>query len=161
MSSYNIALAGYKPMHGGSMRLSHVNHFNMPRVIPIENEYELDRHTMTAATNRNLVVICFWAPWCKPCETVLPAFEKLAEKYVDVICMRVNVDLMDRLFDNQVNHSFIRQEDIKSVPTFIFYRGGKRLGTVVGDNMSVVNDKMKWLMQDWMFTDYQEPFTFN
>jgi thiol-disulfide isomerase/thioredoxin len=160
MSSFNIELPGYRPMQGGSIRLSHVNHYNMPRVIPIENEYELDRHTMTAGRNRNLVVICFWAPWCEACQTVLPEFEKLAEKYVDVICMRVNVDYMFRLFDNQVGHNFIRQEKLNNVPTFLFYRGGKRLGTVVGNDMKEVENKIKWLMQDWMFTEYQLPFTF-
>lgn len=33
--------------------------------------------------NEKIILINFWAPWCKPCEKEMPDFVKLQEKYKD------------------------------------------------------------------------------
>jgi thiol-disulfide isomerase/thioredoxin len=39
-----------------------------------------------------LVVLTFGASWCKPCKKELPAWDKLARKYKDVVFLAVNID---------------------------------------------------------------------
>ena len=38
------------------------------------------------------VLVDFWAPWCGPCQMVLPIIEELAEEVTDVKICKVNVD---------------------------------------------------------------------
>jgi thiol-disulfide isomerase/thioredoxin len=45
---------------------------------------EVLRETISSKQlNGKIVLINFWAPWCKPCEKEMPSFVKLQEKYKD------------------------------------------------------------------------------
>ena len=47
--------------------------------------------------NGKIVLINFWAPWCKPCIKEMPSFVKLQEKYKD------NFIILGVLFDKKYN----------------------------------------------------------
>ncbi len=70
------------------------------------------------------VLVDLWAPWCRPCLIVAPIVEKLAEKYNDrfKFC-RLNVD---------ENPQTAAKCQVMSIPTLLFFKGGKVVDTVIG-----------------------------
>lgn len=69
------------------------------------------------------VVVEFWAPWCSYCRRIAPALEKVAAAYegkVDIF--QVNIDEEPMIAS---------REQIELIPTMIFYKGGKALGSIV------------------------------
>lgn len=69
------------------------------------------------------VAIDFYATWCGPCRVISPRFEKLSETYPSITFIKVDVD--------QASEIAVKME-ITAMPTFIFFKGGKKVSTVVG-----------------------------
>lgn len=70
------------------------------------------------------VLVDLWAPWCRPCLMVAPVIDKLAEKYNGrVKFCRLNVD---------ENPQTAARYRIMSIPTLMFFKGGKVVDTVIG-----------------------------
>lgn len=66
--------------------------------------------------NKN-VMIDFYAPWCSPCQKMMPAIDSLGLMHKDKLqVLKVNVDASKKL---------VRELQIKSVPYFTFYKNGK------------------------------------
>ncbi|MCP3951036.1 MAG: thioredoxin [Desulfobacterales bacterium] len=69
-------------------------------------------------------IVDFWAPWCGPCKAIGPVLEDLAGSYGDqVLFTKCNVD------DNPVTPG---KFGIKSIPTLIFFKGGKVVEQITG-----------------------------
>lgn len=66
----------------------------------------------------NLTIVDFFAPWCGPCKSLHPIFEKLSLTYKDVNFCRVNGDENDEL---------VEQLEVSSYPTIMFYKDGKQV----------------------------------
>jgi thioredoxin 1 len=74
---------------------------------------------LTANSN---VVVDFWAPWCEPCLTMEPIFEKFIREHGgESSFARVNVD----------QHPDVSR-DVTVIPTFQVYSKGRLLGQVAG-----------------------------
>ncbi len=60
-----------------------------------------------------VVVINFWATWCKPCIKELPIFEEIGKRYTED---RVKVILVSLDFPDQISkvEEFIKRKDLKS-----------------------------------------------
>jgi len=69
-------------------------------------------------------VVDFWATWCGPCKAIAPSMAKLATEYKG----RVKVAKVD--IDK--NQKVAQEYDIKSIPTLLFFKGGKVVGQLVG-----------------------------
>ena len=70
------------------------------------------------------VLVDLWAPWCRPCLMVAPVVDKLAEKYNGrVKFCRLNVD---------ENPQTAARYRIMSIPTLMFFKGGRVVDTVIG-----------------------------
>lgn len=63
----------------------------------------------------------FHAPWCVHCRRIAPALEELTAQYADRVTFgQVNIDDAPQL---------AQAEKIEVIPTFVLYRGGRRLGS--------------------------------
>ena len=65
-----------------------------------------------------LVAVDFTATWCGPCKRIAPTFNKLNDKYKNVIFMKVDVD---------ENEETSEQCNVRSMPTFQFYKNSKKV----------------------------------
>ena len=71
-----------------------------------------------------LIVVDFWAPWCRPCRMVSPVIEQLAKELAGkVIFGKVNVDENPRIAS-----AF----GIQSIPTITILENGKAIDGFVG-----------------------------
>ncbi len=65
------------------------------------------------ATSARAVLIDFWASWCGPCRTFAPTFEKVSERYPDIVFAKV---------DTEAQQSLAASFNIMSIPTLMVIR---------------------------------------
>jgi len=71
-----------------------------------------------------LLMVEFWATWCASCRLVAPIIDELAADYTGkAVIVKVNVD---------DNPEYTTQYQVRSTPTFIFFRNGQEVDRVVG-----------------------------
>ncbi|KAI1887911.1 hypothetical protein AGOR_G00195360 [Albula goreensis] len=98
-------------------------------IIVIEDKEAFDK-ALTDAGDK-LVVVDFTATWCGPCQSIAPFYKGLSDKFTDVVFLKVDVD------DAQDVASFC---DIKCMPTFHFYRNGKKVDEFSGSNQEKLQE---------------------
>jgi thioredoxin 1 len=70
------------------------------------------------------VVVDFSAPWCGACQTMAPIFDHVAEELSSsYIFAKVDVDAVGEL---------AQKYGISGIPTIMFFKGGVKVGQVVG-----------------------------
>ncbi|KAM3864857.1 thioredoxin-like [Diretmus argenteus] len=65
-----------------------------------------------------LVVVDFTATWCGPCRRIAPVFEALSKEYTNCVFLKVDVDEADDV---------AAKCQVQSMPTFHFYKNGKKV----------------------------------
>ena len=70
------------------------------------------------------MVVDFWAPWCGPCRTMAPAYEKVSQ------------DLQGRArfvkVNTEVEQGLAAKYNIRSIPTLAVFAGGRELARQPG-----------------------------
>uniref|UniRef100_A0A0B7AVK4 Thioredoxin domain-containing protein n=1 Tax=Arion vulgaris TaxID=1028688 RepID=A0A0B7AVK4_9EUPU len=85
------------------------------------------------AREKYLVVVDFYATWCGPCKIIAPQLEKWAEEFDDVVFIKIDVDENDETAE---------ECEVQAMPTFHFYKGGKRIDVIVGANQDKIREKI-------------------
>ena len=81
------------------------------------------------AQDRLVVVDCF-ASWCPPCQQIAPIFVDLATHHPEVVFVKIDVDEVTSKLKNDIG--------IWAMPTFCFYKHGKKIGSFMGANESLL-----------------------
>lgn len=75
---------------------------------------ELTKENFEATiTDNAFVIVDYWAPWCGPCRSFAPTYEKISEEFPDVVFAKVNTE------DEQ---EIAAQFSIRSIPTLMIFR---------------------------------------
>lgn len=64
-------------------------------------------------TQNDIVIIDFWAPWCGPCRSFAPIYEKVSENHTDIVFAKVNTEE-----EQELGEHF----QIRSIPTLMIFR---------------------------------------
>jgi thioredoxin 1 len=64
-------------------------------------------------TDSEFVIVDFWAPWCAPCRSFAPTYEKVSEEYDHIVFAKVNTE------DEQ---DIAMHFQIRSIPTLMIFR---------------------------------------
>jgi thioredoxin 1 len=80
-------------------------------------EEEIEKH-------EGLAVVDFWATWCGPCRMVAPILDQLALEY--------NGKAKVAKLDVDANQQTTMRFNVRSIPTILFFKGGKLVDTVIG-----------------------------
>ena len=104
---------------------------NMSEIIL--NEANFNEEVLQSAVP---VLVDFWAPWCGPCQMMGPIVEELSNEYDagKAKIGKVNVD---------ENGALAQQYGVLSIPTFILFKGGQQVDSVVG---GVQKERLKELI---------------
>ena len=64
-------------------------------------------------TNNDFVVVDYWAPWCGPCRSFAPTYEKVSEEHPEIVFAKVNTE---------EEHEIAAHFQIRSIPTLMIFR---------------------------------------
>ncbi|XP_029442416.1 thioredoxin-like [Rhinatrema bivittatum] len=87
----------------------------------IQSKGEFDQ--ILIESSDKLVVTDFSASWCGPCKKIAPYYEALCKQYKDVVFLKVDVDEVADLAEAW---------EISSMPTFMFFKKGKKVAVIKG-----------------------------
>ncbi|KEG13491.1 ubiquitin fusion degradation protein 2 [Trypanosoma grayi] len=77
----------------------------------------------------NVLVVCFYADWCGPCQMVKPRYAALSENYTVVTFCRCNIDR---------NRDCAERFGVQSIPTFMVWAGGELQTTINGGKLEAL-----------------------
>ncbi|MFD2166368.1 thioredoxin [Thalassotalea euphylliae] len=68
------------------------------------------------SSSQEKLVIDFWAPWCAPCNAMMPVFEQvMSEQQSPTTAVKVNVDELPAL---------AQKFGVRTIPTIVVIEGG-------------------------------------
>lgn len=63
--------------------------------------------------DHDFVMVDFWAPWCGPCRSFAPIYEKVSQDFPNVVFAKVNTD---------EEQAIAAHFQIRSIPTLMIFR---------------------------------------
>ncbi len=70
------------------------------------------------------MLVDFWAEWCGPCRVIAPVLDQIAGEYAG----KLKITKLDVDANQQTPMRF----NVRSIPSLLFFKGGKHVDTVVG-----------------------------
>ena len=84
----------------------------------------LNASNFTAETAKGVVLVDFWATWCPPCRQMSPIVDEIAKELKGKAKFgKVDVDS---------NKDLATKYQIRSIPTLILFKNGKKVDQIVG-----------------------------
>jgi thioredoxin 1 len=102
------------------------------RVLDFKNGQERDSHV----ANNSIVCVYVYADWCGPCKKIAPDYAQLAGKYGQNRLVKFKYENMPK---NE-------QNNIGTIPFFIFYVNGVAKGNIVGGDLKELEGKIQELL---------------
>ncbi|MCP4125893.1 MAG: thioredoxin [Gammaproteobacteria bacterium] len=72
-----------------------------------------DQNFEDTVTNSDFVIVDYWAPWCAPCRSFAPTYEKVSEDHEDIVFAKVNTE---------EEQGIAGHFQIRSIPTLMIFR---------------------------------------
>ncbi|KAH9509748.1 thioredoxin trx1 [Bulinus truncatus] len=86
------------------------------------------------STEKNLIVVDFFATWCGPCKAIAPHLQKWSEEFEgEVLFVKIDVDENDETAEAC---------GVTAMPTFFLYKNGKKVDEIVGANAEKLKEKI-------------------
>jgi len=105
-------------------------------VVDIQTDAEFA--TRLAEAGHRIVVVDFYATWCGPCRVVKPLFDSLSNSYLDrAVFLKVDVDKCQTV---------AQENGVSAMPTFVFFRNGRKIDEIRGANITPVEAKIRELL---------------
>lgn len=84
-----------------------------------------------------LIMIDFWAEWCRPCKMFSPVIEEVSRE-TGIWLGKMNVD---------ENTKVPEQYEVSSIPTTILFKNGKPVKTIIGakPKHKMLEELAEWL----------------
>jgi len=64
-------------------------------------------------SSSDFIIVDFWAPWCGPCRSFAPTYEKVSADFPDIVFAKVNTE-----DEQEIAGHF----QIRSIPTLMIFR---------------------------------------
>jgi thioredoxin 1 len=98
-----------------------------------------DTFETTVVNSDKPAMVDFWATWCGPCKIIAPHVEALADEYSGkAVVAKLDVDS---------NRQTAIKFGIQSIPTLLFFKGGRVVDRVIGAvDKKVLKDKLAALL---------------
>ncbi|GLC38534.1 hypothetical protein PLESTB_001736700 [Pleodorina starrii] len=106
------------------------------RVVDLQSDKDFATKLKDAADSGSLLICDFTAKWCGPCRMIAPIFSQLSNKYSDVSFVKIDIDHPG--LSNTVN-----DHSITGVPTFVYYKGGRRVESFSGARAELLEELIK------------------
>jgi thioredoxin 1 len=88
------------------------------------NIKELTESNFNTSIKKGLVLVDFYADWCRPCKMMQPILEDVATEYNSQITItKINIDN---------NKNISSKYNVKGIPCMILFENGKEVKRVVG-----------------------------
>lgn len=85
---------------------------------------QINKEQFKTLTNGNqIVVVDFFATWCGPCKMMHPVLAEAEKLYPNIKFVQIDIDAEQEL---------AIREGVRAVPTFIAYKGGRKIGQTMG-----------------------------
>ncbi len=75
--------------------------------------------------------------YCAPCQKIAPKIAELAQTYSSIKFYKVDVDESEDIAE---------LENVAAMPTFLFYKNGQLIDTIVGANLPAVKNSINRYM---------------
>jgi len=98
-----------------------------------------DNFKQEVVEEKGVVLVDFYADWCGPCRMTAPIIDELSQQLTGIKFVKVNVD---------ENPDLASQYQIFSIPTFLIFKNGEVISSLVG-----VQSKEGFLNELKKFTD--------